>query len=275
MPNSLIKQLTAENAGKYKMSIRLASDGFSFVCRSIEKEDVFAYGKFDFESSKPYASSLKDTFFDNEWLSYPFKSVSVLQVTNQFLLVPNEYYDEDKKKELMKYAFSAPVSHLLVDEIKGSDAKLLFGMENDIYEFCSRSLFNPKFHHHLSPMITYWNTGGSASLDTRLYVCVRDANMDLLLYNEGGITFANSFAVEQSSDAVYYILYVWKQLGLDQRNDCLRFVGEEKLLSPISEEVKKYVKKVSVQDVPTEALLLGGEVLKSSFDLICLSLCEL
>lgn len=275
MPFNLSEILTADSAERYSLSIRLSSDGLSFVCHSKEIDDSFRYGKVDFDSSKSFVTALKDFFFENEWLSYPYKHISVLQVTNQYILTPQSYYDEKKNKELLQYAFSKPVSLPLANQINGMEAYMVFGMEEEVYEFCSRSLLNPKFYHHLSPVLSYWNKHYRISLNSEMFVFVHPGMIDIIHYEDCKITFANSFLYEQSSDAVYYILYVWKQLGLDQQKDRLQFIGEDILIAPLEETIKKYVRFVSIQDMPTEALLLGGEVLKSSFDLICLSLCAL
>ena len=64
-------------------------------------------------------------------------------------------------------------------------------------------------------------------LDPRqMYVVIERKRMDVACYAQGKLLFVNSYPIDQSDDIVYYILYVWKQAGLDQEKDQLLLAGE-------------------------------------------------
>ena len=59
-------------------------------------------------------------------------------------------------------------------------------------------------------------------LPRQLYVVLHRRRMDVACYAQGNLLFVNSFEYEHTDDILYYILYVWKQVGMDQQKDQLR-----------------------------------------------------
>ena len=92
---------------------------------------------------------------------------------------------------------------------------------------------------------------------------------------QGNLLFVNSFEYEHTDDILYYILYVWKQVGMDQQKDQLRLFGDVPLRNDITNTLRNYLQYIDPLEIPSEAYLMGSEVLQAPLDLIALSLCEL
>ena len=84
----------------------------------------------------------------------------------------------------------------------------------------------------------------------------------------------NSFEYEHTDDILYYILYVWKQAGLDQEKDQLLLAGESSSRMRVLERLRTYLRYVKPVEIPSEAYLLGTDVTKAPMDLISLLICE-
>ena len=98
--------------------------------------------------------------------------------------------------------------------------------------------------------------------------------MDVACYAQGKLLFVNSYPIDQSDDIVYYILYVWKQAGLDQEKDQLFLAGESSSRMRVLERLRTYLRYVKPVEIPSEAYLLGTDVTKAPMDLISLLICE-
>lgn len=257
------------------MSIRLRSGGLSFSAYSPSVNERFFYRDLEFDRTKPYVSSLKECFFENDCLTWSYKRVNVVCVTSQYTLVPDDVFQEKERAGLLAFAFSSPEGRCLDNELKDEQARLLFGVDEEVYEFCSRSLVNPRFIHHLSPLLSLWKRQSRARLPRQLYVVLHRRRMDVACYAQGTLLFVNSFEYEQTDDILYYILYVWKQVGMDQQKDQLRLFGDAALRSEITETLRNYLQYIDPLEIPSEAYLMGPEVLQAPLDLIALSLCEL
>ena len=274
MAISISAKLTTDNAEKYMMSIRLRSGGLSFSGYSPSASDTFFFKDVEFDRTKPYLSALKEFFFENELLTYPFKQVSLVCVSPQYTLIPSEIYQEKQKNELLSFTFDSPEARCLGNELKDEQAQLVFGVNEEVYEFCSRSLINPHFVHYMTPVLTLWKKQSRARLPKQLYVVLHRRVLDVACYAQGSLLFVNSFGYEHADDILYYLLYVWKQIGMDQQQDQLRLFGEAELRSQVTTTLRNYLQYIEPMEIPSEAYWLGSEVMQAPLDLIALSLCE-
>ena len=99
MAISIPDTLTADNSGKYIMSIRLRSDGLSFSGYCPSESESFFYRNMEFDRTKPYISSLKEFFFGHEFLTYSYKRTNLVYVTSQYTVVPEEVFTEKQKND--------------------------------------------------------------------------------------------------------------------------------------------------------------------------------
>lgn len=275
MTISIPDTLTADNSGKYTLSIRLRSDGLSFSGYSPSESETFFYRNVEFDRTKPYIASLKEFFFEHELFTYSYKRTNVVCVTPQYTIVPEEVFIDKQKEELLSFAFFAPESKCLNNLLVRESVEVVFGMDEEVYEFCSRSLINPSFIHHITPQLALWKQQSRTLIPRQLYVVLHRKMMDVVCYAQGSLLFANSFEYDKPDDILYYILYVWKQIGLDQERDQLHIYGGASLRNSITATLRNYIQYISPAEIPSDAYLLGAEIVQAPLDLIALSVCEL
>ena len=275
MTISIPDTLTADNSGKYIMSIRLRSDGLSFSGYSPSENESFFYRNVEFDRTKPYIASLKEFFFEHEFLTYSYKRTNLVCVTPQYTMVPEEVFTDKQKDELLSFTFFSPESKCLNNLLTREAVEVVFGIDEDVYEFCSRSLINPAFIHHITPQLALWKQQSRQLIPRQLYVVLHRRMMDVVCYAGGSLLFANSFEYDKPDDIVYYILYVWKQVGMDQERDQLHMYGGASLRNTITATLRNYIQYISPAEIPSDAYLLGAEIVQAPLDLIALSVCEL
>lgn len=275
MTISISDKLTVDNSEKYILSIRLWPGGFSFYGYNPSESESLFYRETEFDRTKSYISSLKEFFFENEFLSYMYKQILVVCVSSQYTLVPKEVFCEKEKEQLLSFSFSSPGSRCLSNFLKEEQAEVVFGMNEELYEFCSRSLINPQFIHSMTPLLTWWKKQSRTRQPRQLYVVLNRKIMDVACFEHGNLLFANSFEFQDLGDILYSILYVWKQVGLDQQRDQLQISCETALRTRVTDILQNYIQSVGLQEIPSEAYLLSAEIAQVPIDLIALSVCEL
>ncbi|WP_370861836.1 DUF3822 family protein [Parabacteroides faecis] len=275
MAISIPDTLTADNSGKYIMSIRLRSDGLSFSGYCPSESESFFYRNMEFDRTKPYISSLKEFFFGHEFLTYSYKRTNLVYVTSQYTVVPEEVFTEKQKNDLLSFTFSAPENKCLHNLLAREAAEVVFGMDEEVYEFCSRSLINPSFVHHITPQLALWKQQSRTLIPRQMYVVLHRKMMDVVCFAQGRLLFVNTFEYDKPDDILYYILYVWKQVNMDQEKDQLHIYGGVSLRNSITTTLRNYIQYISPAEIPSDAYLLGAEVVQAPLDLIALSVCEL
>jgi hypothetical protein len=276
MTISIPDTLTIDNSIDYIVSIRLESDGLSFSGYTLSTGRDFFYREVKFNPNQNPEFSLKEFFFAHDFLTWMYKQVRIIYVSPQYTIVPEELYEDKKKEEFLGFSFSNPEKRCLNNKIKGPKTEeVIFGIDNEIFEFCSRSFIKPLFFNHITPLLSYWKKESQSNQQRNIYVVLHPKLIDVICVEQGRILFANSFRVDHTNDILYYVLYAWKQTRSDQYKDQLYLFGEQALRNKLIKIFNTYITHIHSVDVPSEAFLLGNEVVRAPIDLIALSVCEL
>ncbi len=275
MTISIPDTLTTDNSGKYKVSIRLQSDGLSFSGYIPSEGNTFFYREVVFDPALPYVSSLKDFFYAHEFLSWEYCKVYVMVDTPVYTLVPDVAFQPGALEQLLSFVHTARPGKAVSNHLPEEAAHVVFGMEPEVHEFCSRSFIQPEFLHSMTPLLSLWKQQSQISIPARMYVVLFPKRIDIVVFRQGQLLFANSFQTVKAEDIVYYILYVWRQTQLDQQHDQLFLFGEFSHRQSILQILHVYLAAVGVVEIPSEAWLLGDTIGQAPMDVIALSVCEL
>ncbi len=241
VPNTL----TADNSEKYEVSIRLLPDGLSFSGYIPLERDSFFTETILFDNDLSMVQSLKNIFFNNPCLSYIYKSFYVICVSGKYTLVPDGVFSEKEKDLLFSFCHQKDESlKILVQPLKVLNSSLLFDIDSESYEFLSRSLANLRFIHSLSSVLILWQKKSLACYPKQMYAVIHDNAMDVLCLERGELLFLNSFDYETDNDIIYYVMYICRQLGFNQLEDCLSFCGDKARSQSAISVIGKYVRQL-------------------------------
>ncbi|MDF9829265.1 DUF3822 family protein [Parabacteroides sp. PF5-6] len=272
MTISLPDTLTVDNSGKYIVSIRLRSDGFSFSGYRPSTPGSFFSREIGVEKGESFAESLKETYFAHDFFSWTYKRIRIITETNRYTVIPKSLYDEKRKQEFLDFTLSDPGAFCVGNEWK--EKVLLYPMDPEVYEFCSRSFINPQFYAHLIPQLMWWEQESlKKHTAAQVYVSLHEKMIDICCFRQGDVQLVNSFEVNRPEDILYYILYVWKQLELNQEKDLIFVHGKPDVVNRLTELLRTYLRQVAPVEIPSEAYLLGREMALAPMDLIALSIC--
>lgn len=264
------------NSEKYVMSIRFRPGGLSFSVSNPGEQNTFYYRDIDFAcpSRLSYIEHIKEFFFVNEMMTAPYKKTNVIQVSPRYTLVPGEISME-KPSAFYAFNFSGSDGYKVLDKPVGKkNVQVVFSLEEVIYEFCFRTLANPVFVPHILPLLEYWLNQSRFGLQKHMFVNLHEKVADIVCAHQGKLLFANTFSYEHPDDIVYYIIYVWKQLEMEQLSDSIYVFGETEVKKQIMEIIRNYIRKVFMMEIPSDVLLWGEDTLNAPLDLITLLLCE-
>ena len=276
MTISIPDTLTADSSERYTMSIRLWSGGLSFSGYIASTDGSFFYREVPFDRGMPYVSALKECFFANECLSWSYKQLNVVSFSSHYLLVPTHLLppDEPTRQAWMRKAFVQPEEVCLSQPLADNRATLLYDCEEALRAFCLRSFQNPQFTHYLVPLLAYWRKQSSQFLFRCMYVWVEGERMDVVCYEQDRLLLANTFAISQPEEILYYLLGVWRQTGFNAQVDALRLHASPALRMTLLEQARRYLRNVQGISLPAELYLLGEDAVKAPLDLIAFLVCE-
>ena len=262
--------LTTDTSEKYIVSIRLWPGGFSFAGHIPSENDSFFYAETETDSTKPYLQAIKDIFFAHPFFSYAYKIFYVICANRQYTLLPENIFLEQQKKQLMSFVFMSPQEKILHESLDEFDSKIMFGIQPKVYDFFSRMLINPIFTHTITPLLIQWRYRSLTTYPKQLFVELYEDTMNAACFYRETLLFVNSFQVDDTADMLYYILYIWKQVDLDQQKDKLILFANTETYQALKAHLHTYL--LQVEYVPSRKSGTGLEVPP---DITALFQCEL
>jgi hypothetical protein len=244
-----------DKSKEYKLSIRVSSGGFSFSILDANKHCV-ALGRFKAFNRNSAAESLnsfKELIRNNELLNLDYHSVSVLWVSNQSVMIPNEFFSEEFAFESYQlcHSFSSD-EELHWNDLKQFESKNVFAVPVSFKELLTKHFSGLSFYHHSTP---FYNTAIKEEVSDshpNVYVNLQKEYFHIIIPDRNGKHFINSFAYKEDADLVYHILNVYKQQKLNNERSKLIIDGLIQEESKSSQLLKKYLAKVEVRLLPSK-----------------------
>ncbi|MDR0863815.1 MAG: DUF3822 family protein [Candidatus Symbiothrix sp.] len=252
------KNIHLNRPERYILTIEVHPEQFSFsLCNPGEEKESFYY-RIPREAQSDAFSCFRDVFFENEFFTIPFKKVFIINYTPVFTYIPSILFEEKDKNEYMDFLFTSPTGKILSQTLSKPEITILHEMPEEVYEFFQRTFVDSQIVHPTAPLITYFQDKEEKINSNRLIINRQGKEADILCFSGETLLLCNHFTCPQIVDAVYYSLFIWKQLKFDQLKDFIYIVGND---TELAEQLGVYVHNI----IPVEV----------SFQMTTQALCEL
>jgi len=248
---------------RYVLLIGVHPERFSFAIYDPTKECTSSYQQLG-SSQEDVFACFKEYFFEEPFFQQAFQKVYLLNYYPEFTYVPSLLFDEKYKEDALNALFSEKKKGRILEQLlKNRELIILHKLPEEIYDFFHRSFVNAEFVHYSSGILSYFQDQKNLASASQLVLNFRGKELDVFCFREGNFVLGNRYDCQEVNDALYYALFTWKQLKLDQLTDYLYLVGNEKQKEEAEEKLKFYIQNVvsaSVfpeQDVPFEFLTLN------------------
>ena len=278
MKIDLPENIRLTNPERYILTIGIGSGRFSFfLYNPVEDGSFFYFPGEKFEKEEAF-SQFKECFYENDFFGLPFRKIYLMNYSRSYTYVPSLIYEKDSKNDFRDFLFSEKESNrkiILEQPLAISQLVILHSLEEALYDFFQRSFIQPKFVHYSSPFISYFQTRSKINPRHQLIVNFTAEGIDLFCFRQGNFILGNHFACPQSEDAIYYILFTWKQLQLDQMKDFIYISGNTETKKQAIEKLKTYIHNIIPVNITPEAHFEGIRTNNVPFEILASTLCEL
>ena len=249
----MIKNTDFSKSEQYTLSIRLGTDGFSFsLFNPLNKENSQQIIEYTVDESISLTANLKRAFTQNDWLSNRFRRVNILMVTKRITYMPLDFFEDEQMETFFYYNHPKSENEILLYNIlHQNNIVTIFGMDKSAYHLLSGQYDNIHFFAQVTPLIDYFSSKCRLGNSRKLYAHLRKEQMDLFVFEHGHLLLANTFTCKNSSDRLYHLLYIWKQLGLEQERDELHLNGHLIDKDELLNQLRSYIKQVFIMNPVT------------------------
>ena len=233
--------LNSKNTDNYIMTIQYSLDGLSFVVFDTAENKFIALKHYHFsEKNISLETSLSELQEKESWKLEDFKLVNILIDNNFNTFIPNDLYQEETKENYLSL-LNIKLSNIMTDSIVEHNIVNVYSINENI-NFLNDNI---KIYHSSSILIKKLiKEFSSRNQETRAFVNVKNNSYELIIINNDKLVFHNYFNFNTKEDFLYFILFTFDQLNIDNESIPLYFLGFIEEKSPIVELCSRYIRNI-------------------------------
>lgn len=269
-----------DNTSRYKLSIQLCLDGFSFSILSSNNKCLVLYQskRLNSDTDNTSIDILKDSIRNCDYLNLSYDQISVIWLTNKTGLIPSDLFSEALAIDSLQLCHPILKNEtVLWDEICEMNVFLVYALPSALPEFIKTHFAGAELSHQ---SYSFYKRVLKRDIDIKhpkLFVQVYDQFFDAFIPDIEQKHFANNFTFKDETDMVYFILNIYKQQKLNTEYSHLHISGKIDETSKAFQILKRYVKEIHIENMPNEIPLkknIPGSEYNQFTKLLNTSLCE-
>lgn len=223
------------------MTIQYSLDGLSFVIFDNAEQKFIALKHYHFsEKNIPLGTLLEELQEKESWYLEEFKNVNLIIDNNTNTFVPEDYYQEEIKEKYLSL-LNINYENVMTDTIKEHKIVNVYSLNEDI---CLLNKNINIFHSSSILIKKLTKEFSNRSTETRAFINVKNNSYELTILDNDKLIFHNYFNFNTKEDFLYFILFTFDQLNVDNESIPLYFLGFIEEKSPIVELCSRYIRNI-------------------------------
>lgn len=238
--------LSVRRGSSSRMTIRVGRDTMSFL---LPHED----GKIDYcpyvvRSGVSMAANLRQAFREEEILSEDSHR-ALLSVYSPVALVPVDEYMDNEEFDV-NLVFNSTFTgyenyEKIASVIPDLNSVAIFCVNKDLKMVVEDHFSDVRIQNVMQPVWAHlYRKSQLTGQRRKLYGYFHDRHVDVFSFQQRRFRFSNSFDATHAHDALYYLLFVWKQLAFNNEDDELHLVGDTEHKEWLTTKLKQYIRRV-------------------------------
>jgi len=235
-----------------RLTIRIGNHSMTFAATDPTAVNGIVYEPYTAKSGISMAANLREAFTKSPLLGRGFSRVQVLLDSPTLMIPIDEFHEEDIEK-LYQYSFSKSqgtgdrnqelIMHRVLPEL---NAVAVFCVNKDLKLVIDDHFTDSIFIPLTQPVWSHLHQRSFTGNRQKLYAYFHDKKMELFAFAQNRFKYVNTFHTARAHDALYFTLYVWKQLGFNHETDELHLVGAMPDEQWLTEHLHIYLQRVFV-----------------------------
>ncbi len=235
------------NQGKGRIIIRIGQNHLSFsTIDPTQTEAPVTYAPYVIKSSISVPANLREALGDADLQEMGYRKVLAM-IDTPVLLVPIEQFEEDSISVIYNQAFPRKgMDMVLYNVLSDLNAVSVFAISKDLNTVLHDNFTDVKMMPVMSPVWRHLHQRSFTGNRNKVYGYLHDRKLDIFSFQQNRFKFCNQFDAIRQQDAIYFLLYVWKQLMLDSESDEMHLVGSFAGMSELVNELRRYIQNVYI-----------------------------
>ena len=225
-----------------RLVIRVGKGSLMFTTTDDQSQVVFE--QYQINSSITMAANLREALRTSSILTSQYPR-TLIMVDSPVLLVPTDLFREEEMAELYFHAYTKRaqqvVKHSVLPDL---NSVALFSIDKDLLAVINDRMSQPSIIAAMVPVWHHLHPRSYTGSHQKLYGYFHDRRMEVFSFSKNRFKFCNAYTVNNSSNALYFLLSVWKQLGMEPEHDELHLVGDLPDEEALMSEARQFIKRV-------------------------------
>lgn len=209
-----------------RLVIRIGAESLSFSVSNPQAAREIVFEPYGLKSGISMAANLRDAFGSSELLMSGYRRALVL-ADSPTMLVPSDEFSEKQLPVMYAHTFTGNTdTEILYSILPDLNAVAVFGINKDLKRVIDDHFREIRFIPAAQPVWTRLYKRNFTGVRSKLYAYFHDRQMEVFCYTKNRFRFCNKFDAAHAHDALYYLLYTWRQLGYSVDNDEIYICGD-------------------------------------------------
>lgn len=236
-------RIDEKSIDKYVLTIQYSLNGLSFtIFDETERKHLCLKHYTITDKDIPFSSLLTELQERESWQIDDFNKVKLIIDDTHNTLIPKDFYSEESACKYLE-TLQIPSNNIATDYI-GSICNI-YSVADDVAEVCKSHRGNIVIRHASTIFINKLiNEFSERQAETRAFVNVKNNYFELAILDNDKLIFHNYFNFNTKEDFLYFILFTFEQLKIDNESIPLYFIGFIENNSSIINLCSRYIRNI-------------------------------
>ena len=286
--NLVDPQFAATQGFKYRLSVLLCHDGFSFLVSHSITRKIMLMASYKLSPDDLLQHELGEwpeyghAYFEKlkaiDLIRQQYQRTDIAIASTKLTVTPSDFLDSNLAPDMMTAVHQiASNEKIFLDTIGSQGPILAITIPGYLKEYCENIFPDAGLHSEVAIFVRGAVAANKISGNKRVFVNIQHEHFLFLVVGDAALQYLNIFKYSTPEDVAYFLLFVLEQLSLDVATDQITLSGKFCDNIYLNVLLKTYCGLLSYVHEPEE---LGfGEVLKGIafykyFTLLNIPLCE-
>ncbi|MBQ8128288.1 MAG: DUF3822 family protein [Prevotella sp.] len=237
--------MQARSKTKHRLTLRIGRGTMAFAMYSNDEgQQSILYEPYVVKSGVSIAANLREAFKTSDLLLQAPPRVRLMLDTD-VLFVPVDLFSEQTMDDMLHHAFpETEQDAVCYNVVPDLNCVALFAVNRDLRLVVDDHFSDVQVIAAASPVWRHLHQRSYTGASRKLFGYFHERRLDIFSFQQNRFKFFNSYEAGRSHDAIYFLLYVWKQLQLNAVDDGLHLAGNMPEQEWLLTELRRYLQRV-------------------------------
>ncbi len=236
----------------YHISIQGSLNGYSFSILDKRRNKYILLRYMPFEqqlSPEEFVLRVDELHSWDEYLSRNFGSASFIWLSTRYTIVPESLFDTQNLRTYFSFNQEPDeTDSLFYNAVRSAGAVIIFAVPRGLCDRLTGWNGKVRFYSQITPFVERLVTDyGGKDEKYKAMVNVHPGFIDMAVLKGNSLKLCNSYGCKNEKDFIFFLLYVFEQLRLNQEETPVFLSGDIDRNSPHFEMLKKNIRKISFE----------------------------